>query len=168
MPGDQIPHQPLAGLALAAFNTQSTERIKMRKIEAKMVMAVRDRLGADYADWKSGNTEVRTEFEGVQGMPGFEKNVCVYLHGNKIASFDAALQHARECRGLMITDAGWKTATTKSRLNALLDCFYRGVGICQKAGEWYLNTTEFHGLDWLSYGWKGDDAWPCQQAEVLA
>ena len=168
MPGIESLRAASAGLELAAFNSQSTERIKMRKIEAKMVMAVRERLGADHADWKSGNTEVRTEFEGVQGTPGFEKNVCVYLHGYKIATFDAALQHARECRGLMVTDAGWKTVTTKSRLNALLDCFYCGVGICQKAGEWYLNTTEFCGMDWVSYGWKGDDSYACQRAEALA
>ena len=140
----------------------------MRKIEAKMVCAVRDRLTTDLPDWYSGNTAVKTEFEGVQGEPGFEKSVAVYLFGNKIAAFDAALNHARECRGLMITDAGWQTATTKSRLNALLGCFYGGMHLCQVKGEWLLNTTPFAGMDWVSFGWRGEDSWICQQAERLA
>ena len=131
-----------------------------------MVCAVRERLLADYKDWKSGNTEVRTEFEGVFQTPSYEKNVVVYLHGNKIASFDASLNHVRECRGLMITDAGWKTATTKSRLNALLTCFYGGGGICQVNGNWLLNTTEFAGMDWVSYGWQNN--WACQAAQAVA
>jgi len=138
----------------------------MRKIEAQMVCAVRERLLADHKDWKSGNTEVRTEFEGVRGTPSYGKEVVVYLHGNKIASFDALSNHVREIRGLMITDAGWQTATTKSRLNALLNCFYGGAGICQVNGNWLLNTTEFAGTDWVSYGWL--DNWACQAAQAVA
>lgn len=142
----------------------------MRKIEAQMVCAVRDRLIEDLADWRSGNTEVRTEYGEIQPelTLGQGKVVVVYLHGNKIAEFDTSLNHARACRGLMITDAGWQTATTKSRLNALLGCFYGGMHLCQVKGEWLLNTTPFAGTDWVSFGWRGEDSWVCQQAEALA
>ena len=138
----------------------------MRKIEAQMVCAVRERLNADLPDWRSGNTAVRVEREGIAGTASYERNVRVYLHQNLIAEFNSSLNHARECQGLMVTDAGWQTATTKSRLNALLKCFYRGVGICQVNGDWLLNTTPFAGKDWVSYGWL--DNWACQAAEAVA
>ena len=137
----------------------------MRKIEAAMVMAVRDAINGSEKGWRSGNTSVDVEHEGIHGTPGYERNVVVRLHGNEIARFDSALNYARDCRGLRITDAGWQTVTTKSRLNALLNCFYSGGGICQVRGQWFLNTTEFCGTDWVSYGWQ--DSYSCQQAEAL-
>ena len=137
----------------------------MRKIEAQMVMAVRDAINGSEKGWRCGNTSVRVEHEGIHGKAGYERGVVVELHGNEIARFDSALSHARECRGLRITDAGWKTATTKSRLNALLACFYGGQAIRQVRGQWLLNSTEFSGTDWVSYGWL--DNWHCQQAEAL-
>ena len=137
----------------------------MRKIEAAMVMAVRSCINGCEKGWHSGNTSVSVEHEGIHGTAGYERIVVVRLHGNEIARFDPALSHARECRGLRITDACWRTATTKSRLNALLDCFYEGQGIRQVKGQWLLNSTEFHGTDWVSYGWR--DCWATQQAEAL-
>ena len=137
----------------------------MRKIEAAMVMAVRSCINGCEKGWRSGNTSVDVEHEGIHGTPGYQRDVVVRLHGNEIARFDSALSHARECRGLRITDAGWQTATTKSRLNALLACFYEGQAIRQVKGQWLLNSTEFFGTDWLSYGWR--DCWATQQAEAL-
>ena len=137
----------------------------MRKIEAGMVMAVKAAINGCEKSWRSGNTSVAVEHEGIRGTAGYERSVVVRLHGNEIARFDSALSHARECHGLRITDAGWQTVTTKSRLNALLSCFYRGAGIHQAHRQWYLNTTEFSGTDWVSYGWL--DNWACQQAEAL-
>ena len=137
----------------------------MRKIEAAMVMAVRSCINGCEKGWRSGNTSVEVEHEGIHGTPGYERDVVVRLHGNEIARFDSALSHARGCRGLRITDAGWQTVTTKSRLNALLACFYGGAGICQVKGQWLLNSTEFSGTDWLSYGWR--DCYATQQAEAL-
>lgn len=58
--------------------------------------------------------------------------VALYLHGNKIA------QHTSE--GLMISDAGWNTVTTRERLNGL-----RGVHVQQKKGILYLNGKEWGG-----------------------
>ena len=57
------------------------------------------------------------------------KVVVVELHGNVIAEFDVAADNCREIRGLKITDAGWQTVTTKSRLNALLSCFFDGSAL---------------------------------------
>lgn len=54
------------------------------------------------------------------------------LHQHVIASFSKS--------GLTISHAGWPTATTKDRLNAL-----PGVSINQKAGVWYLNGREWDG-----------------------
>lgn len=92
----------------------------MRKITSEAMRAFEDR-----GNYKNANTEVKKE----------GPNTSLYLHGNKIAHFSKAL-------GLGITNAGWFTATTKERLNALV-----GVHIVQKAGVWYLN-----GLEW-SGGW---------------
>lgn len=59
----------------------------------------------------------------------------IFLHNNKIAEM-------REGE-LWITAAGWKTRTTKERLNGL-----RGVGISTRRGVWYLNDTEWDG-EWI-------------------
>ena len=133
----------------------------MRKIEAQMVCAVKAQLEGATKPWRSGNTVVRNDHDSDLGNV-----VVVELHGNKIAEFDVSCADVADLRGLMITDAGWKTATTKSRLNALLTCFYGGGGICQVNGNWLLNTTEFAGKDWVSYGWQ--DNWSCQAAEAVA
>lgn len=138
----------------------------MRKIEAQMVMAVRDQLSGSKRTWRSGNTEVTTEHSGVHGTSNYERDVVVRLHDNEIARFGVSANNVNWSRGLRITDAGWQTVTTKSRLNALLDCFYGGVRLCQVKGVWLLNTTEFAGTDWVSYGWRDNHA--CQTAEALS
>ena len=95
----------------------------MRKIEAAMVNAVNNGR-----DWRSGNTSVDVTDHGIT----------VRLHGNKIAEVD------REAGICWITDAGWQTTTTKSRLNALLrGCVDGRACIHQKDFIWYLTR----GLD---------------------
>jgi len=56
----------------------------------------------------------------------------LYLFGNCIAK--------RGIDGLFITNAGWKSNTTKERLNGLPN-----VSISQKKGNWYLNGEEWDG-----------------------
>ena len=56
---------------------------------------------------------------------------CMYLHNNKIAWFDNNNQ-------LWISNCGWKSNTTKERLNALPN-----VNIIQRNYTWFLN-----GVDW--------------------
>jgi len=58
----------------------------------------------------------------------------LYLHGHIIAIKD------KSTGSLKITSAGWKTNTTKERLNALPN-----VKIQQKKGKWYLNGDEWDG-----------------------
>lgn len=90
----------------------------MRKIEQSMVnAAMRGR------DWRSGNTSVDMTAQGA----------VIRLHGNKIARLD------HEANVLWITDAGWQTTTTKSRLNALLQGVCHGrASIHQSNFVWYL------------------------------
>lgn len=54
------------------------------------------------------------------------------LHGNQIA--------IKEGYKIHITSAGWRTNTTKERLNAI-----PGVSISQKKGVWYLNGIQWDG-----------------------
>lgn len=71
------------------------------------------------------NTTVVTE-NGVSKM---------YLFGNLIAT----LEH--NVGGVMkITNAGWRSNTTKERLNALPN-----VNIKQVKGEWFLNGQKWNG-----------------------
>ena len=72
-------------------------------------------------NWKSGNTEVITN-DTVSN---------VYLHGNLIATVTET--------DMTIFDGGWKSVTTKSRLNALCDEFcITGEGVFQKDFLWYV------------------------------
>ena len=78
--------------------------------------------------FKAGNTRVVVN------------DACCYaellLHGNVIA---------RNTGGLIsITNAGWRTNTTKERLSGL-----NGVSIYQTAGVWYLNGKEWNGC-WVT------------------
>ena len=89
----------------------------MRKIEALMINAIRNRR-----DWKSGNTSVDVTDHGA----------IVRLHGNKIAQVDY------DNNVTWITDAGWQTTTTKSRLNALLMGINQRGHVYQKNHIWHL------------------------------
>ena len=72
-------------------------------------------------NWSSGNTQVVTN-DGLS---------TVYLHGNKIAMVDDT--------SMTIFDGGWKSNTTKSRLNALCDEFcIAGEGVFQENFLWYV------------------------------
>lgn len=84
----------------------------MRKIEEQMVQAV-----FSGRNFKKSNTivEVKNDYS------------YVYLHNNLIA-----MVH-RPSKKMWISNCGWFTVTTKSRLNAL------GAGIRQRAGCWYVD-----------------------------
>jgi hypothetical protein len=92
----------------------------MRKIETAMNQAI-----TSGKDWKSGNTTVAhrdTEFGIVSD---------VRLHGNLIASVGNY--------GITLHDGGWRSNTTKSRLNAILRANGRpGDGIFQKDYKWFI------------------------------
>ena len=87
----------------------------MRKIESQMNQAIRN--GSDFS---KDNTQV----VNIRG------NAFVYLHGNHIATVsDDSLQ---------LFDGGWRSNTTKSRLNALCSEFAYGCGVFQKNWEWFV------------------------------
>jgi hypothetical protein len=62
----------------------------------------------------------------------------LYLFDNLIA------QKRIGSKTIQITNADWKSKTTKERLNAL-----PGVSICQKKGDWDLNGNKWQG-DWIT------------------
>lgn len=86
----------------------------MRLITRKAVEALF--VGSRY---KNSNTEVRDK--------------AMYLHGHKIAWIDNNNQ-------LWISNCGYRTNTTKERLNGL-----PGVDIRQRNFTWYLNGEEWDG-----------------------
>lgn len=97
----------------------------MRKIEAQMNSAITHNV-----HWQSGNTEVIADHDGVSR---------VYLHGNLIA--EVADNYVK------LYDGDYQSATTKSRLNAILAAHGApGECIFQKNFEWFIrlwNGTEF-------------------------
>ncbi len=94
----------------------------MRKIETQMNAAL-----ANSKNWTSGNTSVHYNEENNTSV--------VRLHGNKIAVLGDDF--------LEIFDGGWQTTTTKSRLNAIINCFCNGVtdGVFQKNYEWFVRDN---------------------------
>ena len=76
-------------------------------------------------DFKLQNTRVE-----VIDFPGIESRVNVYLHDSLIFTlFDDKITFSH---------CGFKTTTTKSRLNALLCEFSDGCYLQQVKGDWYL------------------------------
>ena len=94
----------------------------MRKIESAMIEAIENQL-----DWQVANTQViNVELESNGSIVSVVK-----LHGHKIAVIGDNF--------IQLFDGGWQTATTKSRLNAILKGFgVAGESVFQKAGEWFL------------------------------
>ena len=114
----------------------------MRKIEARMVSAVRDLLGnAAYAGtyFKLGNTEVGQSHHGVHGTFGHQRIISVRLHGFEICAIRPDSEQS-----LWVSDCGWQTVTTKSRLNVLLSCFTAGQGLIKRLSTG-LSLTANHG-----------------------
>jgi len=95
----------------------------MRKIEQKMLEAIRN--GRVF---KSGNTIVTPVF----GTCAME----VYLHNHCIAVIDRT--DATKSKVIQLNSCGYRTRTTKSRLNALLGGLCFNAGIYQSKNQWYL------------------------------
>jgi len=94
----------------------------MRKIESEMQAAIVERR-----DWHKDNTVVSVDSDG---------NTDVRLHGHLIATiFNNG--------DLKLSSGGWETVTTKSRLNAILDCFFRSLRVYAKDFIWYIGEDKF-------------------------
>ena len=91
----------------------------MRKIEIQMNQAVQS--GTDFSQ---ANTSVH-HHDGV---------AVVRLYGSKIAEVGDDF--------ITLFDGGYRTTTTKSRLNALMNEFCSpGEGVFQKAYQWFLTAN---------------------------
>ena len=89
----------------------------MRLIERQMNQAI-----LNCEDWKSDNTEVTYSPERDASY--------VYLHGNHIATIlDTSIA---------LYTCGWKTHTTKSRLNAILKEHGNNARIFQQNFQWVV------------------------------
>ena len=110
----------------------------MRKIEREMIQAI-----IDGRNWKKANTEV-------EAHPSGNNEMRVFLHGNNIASYKDGTLYINHC--------GWKTNTTKSRLNALISFVQGGLsGIYQKNFEWYMKRVS--NSDGSVYEYPIPNAW---------
>lgn len=127
-----------------------------RKIETAMVQALRtlnvNRSGVVFS---RDNTTIEIEHHGVYLTPGYEMIVSVKLHGHIICSYN------RSRETVTFNDCGWRTATTKSRLNSLLQYFssyinggWSRFGIYQAKHVWYLQESS------LCYTGPGRDSHP--------
>lgn len=96
----------------------------MRLIERKMIAAI-----YEHKDWKCDNTHVIcTQF--VHSDEVIDR-VSVILHGSTIAVITPT--------EVQMSDCGWQTPTTKSRLNAILREFCN-AGVYQKNRKWYVTV----------------------------
>jgi len=114
----------------------------MRKIEQAMIEAIRNKK-----NFTRSNTSVYLE-----PLPDGREVAEVYLHGNPIASVIFSHRDSSRIEEIRLSDAGWKTVTTKSRLNAVLQTFVPGAYIYQKNYRWYIHLG---GKDYRWDDWNG-------------
>lgn len=93
----------------------------MRKIEAAMNRAI-----VDGQNWHSDNT--RVEYENDTRISK------VYLHGNLVAEVGETF--------VKLFDGGFRSKTTKSRLNAILRECGDGDAVYQKNHTWFIATKQ--------------------------
>lgn len=119
----------------------------MRKIERAMVDALRrSAICREGAILREANTTVTREHEGTLGTFGHHYETKVLLHGNAIARVEGYSNR------LFIRTCGWPTATTCSRLNAVLEGFCSDCRVRRRKGELQLvkmvpvPSREHHGV----------------------
>lgn len=101
----------------------------MRVCEQKMLRLLKE--------MKSGNCGGNTKVVVVDG------EAVVYLHNNAIA------RYAPQDKLLGISNCGWETSTTKSRLNAILRSLGL-TGIHQHKFVWYRGNERFLTREWIN------------------
>jgi len=106
----------------------------MRKVTENAAYALK--MGATY---RNGNTTVSKPL-------GTSHTTELRLHGNLIARFVNVGEQPR----VELYDAGWTSATTKERLNGVLQVFNSQWRIYQLQGNWYVTDGmgvrhEWHG-----------------------
>lgn len=128
----------------------------MRKVEARMICAVLDLIAKPDHEGKylnCGNTTVTQHHHGIANTVGYERIISIRLHGNEIAAI-------RPAEGTVwISDCGWRTTTTKARLNTIISCLTKHNGITQRKGQWVQLVGDG------AYEWKGHDVFPLNPNE---
>ena len=95
----------------------------MRKVEAKMCEAIRNRK-----DWCQSNTQV--------SYNDLTKCSQIFLHGHKIATYDY------NTKAVLLSSCGYETVTTKSRLNAILHEVKYGASVYQRNWNWFVSFKQ--------------------------
>ena len=98
----------------------------MRQIEQNLINAIRERKKA----WSQDNTTISYN----ENTETYD----VFLHGNKIASIDY------DNRKVRLSSCGWRTNTTKSRLNTILTALRADGGIRQVQRRWQICSNGNH------------------------
>ena len=98
----------------------------MRQIEQNLINAIRERKKA----WSQDNTTISYN----ENTETYD----VFLHGNKIASIDY------DDREVRLSSCGWRTNTTKSRLNTILTALRADGGIRQVQRRWQICSNGNH------------------------
>lgn len=128
----------------------------MRKIEAQMIAAVRDCLSDPSFSgqmWRNVNTCVWQMHSGIHGTPSYYRWIEIILHNTAIATIEPTL-------GRMILDTGgYETATTRSRLNAILREFCPSWHVCQHKHKMFVVDSSYQRHDWHDGKTVGFDAW---------
>jgi len=93
----------------------------MRKIEALTLNAI-DPHNSIKKDWSRKNMAVYFSSD--------KSNCSIYLHGNLICEVWPD--------EIYFQDAGWKTNTTKSRIN-IISNFFGVPGVYQRQGKWFVD-----------------------------
>ena len=112
----------------------------MNKVETKMCKAV-----LNGTSMSQGNTTVTITRDGEGGF----HSAMVRLHGNEIAHYYFSLTDDHWV--IRLSDGGWLTMTTKTRLHALMECVVQDdrVSIFQRSKKWYYT------LGATTYNWIG-------------
>jgi hypothetical protein len=129
----------------------------MKKIEKAMLRAIADcppdRAGRIFS---GGNTVVERWHCGIYGTIGYDAGFSVRLYQTEIARWSSYDPSA-----VLLNHGGYRTATTKSRINAVLDYLYGGrFGLYQCLGEWFVTEyLQALGERCLSarYRWDGQE-----------
>ena len=98
----------------------------MRQIEQNLINAIRERKKA----WSQDNTTISYN----ENTETYD----VFLHGNKIASIDY------DNREVRLSSCGWRTSTTKSRLNAILTALRADGYVRQTQRRWQICSNGDH------------------------
>ena len=98
----------------------------MRQIEQNLINAIRERKKA----WSQDNTTISYN----ENTETYD----VFLHGNKIASIDY------DDREVRLSSCGWRTNTTKSRLNAILTALRADGYVRQTQRRWQICSNGDH------------------------